>query len=88
MQINKNDFIGHLKTSIYEVCFVTVCLPRGVSMQLRQVNGCQLNEMLRNDQRFGRPECFSFENNRWIHVFPRADKRYRLKVLGTQFIEQ
>lgn len=89
MTIKKNDFIGNLKTPIVELMGVSVLLPRGFRATVCLMNGHGLHELLRNQpgQR-GRPQFASIQNGRMVSVFPRADKRYRLRVVGTQYVEQ
>ena len=91
MTIKKNELIGKLKTSIVEMCSVYVILPKGYRMSVCQVNGQYLEAMLRdnpNERGMPRLAALDRDTGRSISVFPRADKRYRLRVVGTQFIEQ
>lgn len=89
MQIKKDDFIGHLKTRLAELVEVTVRLPGNIGLSVCIVPGFDVNKMLNeNPHKRGVPEFASIENGDLISVFPRTDKRYRLRVFGTQYIQQ
>lgn len=89
MTIKKNDFIGNLKTPIVGVCEMAVRLPKGNLLAVPHMNSRIVDQALRDHpHRRGVPEMASVENGRSIRVFPRADKRYRLRVVGTQYVEQ
>lgn len=89
MTIKKNDFIGRLKVRITEMYEVYVLLPKGIRLRVRLDDGFRVHEMLRSHPTDrGVPQMASIENGAMISVFPCADKRYRLKVIGTQYIEQ
>lgn len=89
MTINKNDFIGHLKIPIVELMEVAVQLPKGMRMAIRIESEHWISEMLRkNPDERGAPKFAAIDNGRLVTVFPRTDKRYRLRVVGTQYVEQ
>ncbi len=90
MQVNKNDFIGHLKTPLYELCEVSVRMPRRASLCIPIVSGHEVMRLLREQpMKRGIPECASYDKGQYsISVFPRTNRRYRFRVIGTQFIEQ
>ena len=48
-----------------------------------------LFKMLRSDAKLGIPQCAAFsKSDMSLSLFPRPDRRYRVRVIGTQIVEQ
>ena len=90
MVIKRGDECGFLRRSIVELCQATARPDRSrASIKLQLVRYDDIQEMRRQNRLdFGTPQFASLRMGVEIHVYPKPDKDYRIRVLGLRAIEQ
>ena len=96
MRINKDETHKKLNLPILELSEVVIKFPK-YGVLLTQIRLEEIRELYKTSDNTGiyprilykTPWCVAFDRvNNQIWIYPKADKRYTLRVIGTQLIEQ
>jgi hypothetical protein len=86
--IIKHEYVGKLKIPLYELLEASILIKRNLHV-LNQVHNHDLERLYREKPKLGAPECISYDRHQYIIiVYPKTDKRYRLRVIGLQIVQQ
>jgi hypothetical protein len=90
MTIKKHDFIAKLKIPLHELWEARVYIGKGIYEILIQIPVYDLNRCYETTKlKFDRPIYIAHaKDTNTILVYPKTDKRYKIKVVGTQIVEQ